>query len=106
MDEPLITPEMLAETGIVIPEAQVEEYLTLLNDQLTDRVGQAILEVLTDEQIDELSDVQEKDDDEALNAWLEENVTELEDIIEDEIDILLGEAAESSGTINSLEKDA
>ena len=105
MDD-LITPEMLAQTGIIVADDQVDDYLTLMNEQLTDRVGQAILELLTDEQVDELSVIQEKDDDDALNAWLEENVTELEDIIEDEIDILLGEAAESSGTINSLEKDA
>jgi len=105
MDD-LITPEMLAETGIIVAENELEEYLTLMNDQLTDRVGQAILEVLTDEQIDELAEVQETDDDEALNTWLEKNVSDLEDIIQDEIDILLGEAAESSEAINELEKDA
>jgi hypothetical protein len=105
MDD-LITPEMLAQTGIVIADGQVAEYLKLLNDQLTDRVGQAILDVLTDDQIDDLAEVQGSADDEALSAWLAENVKELDDIIQDEIDILLGEAAENSDKINEIEKDA
>ncbi len=105
MDD-LITPEMLAQTGIVVADDQVDDYLTLMNEQLTDRVGQAILELLTDEQVDQLSVIQEKDDDEALSAWLAENVEELDDIIQDEIDILLGEAAENSDKINDREKSA
>jgi hypothetical protein len=100
----LITPEMLAQTGIIIADDEVEAYLDLINDTLTERIGEAITESLSDEQLDELSTLEETASDEQLNDWLQKNVTNMDTIIQDEIDILLGDAAENSGAINSLDE--
>jgi hypothetical protein len=102
--DPLITPEMLAQTGIIIADNEVEAYLDLMNDTLTERIGEAITESLTDEQLDTLSSLEETASDEQLNDWLRKNVTDMDTIIQDEIDIILGDAAENSGTINSLDQ--
>ena len=101
----LITPEMLAQTGIIVADDEVEAYLELLNDELTERIGEAITETLSDEQLNELSALEEAATDEQLNNWLKDNVADMDAIIQDEIDILLGDAVENSGTINSLPKE-
>jgi hypothetical protein len=101
---PLITPEMLAMTGIEIGDDEVEAYLIHLNDQLTERIGESVTNSLSEDQLKELSELQDTSTDEELNQWLQKNVKELDAIIQDEIDILLGDAAENSDEINSLDK--
>jgi hypothetical protein len=102
--DPVITPEMLAMTGIHVADEELDDYLTHLNDLLTERIGESITDVLTDEQIEEISQLQETASDEELNQWLQKNVKELDQIIQDEIDIILGDAADNSDEINSLDK--
>ncbi|MDB5162253.1 MAG: hypothetical protein JWM52_761 [Candidatus Saccharibacteria bacterium] len=102
--EPIITAEMLASTGIIIKEDELVSYLDHINEQLNDRVGQAIAENLSDEEIDILADLEEKASEEELGQWIAKHIPDLDDIIEDEIDILLGEATENSDTINTLEE--
>lgn len=103
--EPLITPVMLASTGITIADDQVDAYLDHLNELLTERIGEAITESLDSAQLEELSKLEETATDEELGEWMTKNVADLEDIIADEIDILLGDAAENSGKINEIEED-
>ncbi|MEO6110143.1 MAG: DUF5663 domain-containing protein [Candidatus Saccharimonadales bacterium] len=102
--EPLITPTMLAATGIDIKDEDVEAYLEHLNTLLTERIGEAITESLSEENIEALSLLQETASDEELGKWLNTNVPDLDQIIQDEIDIVLGEAVENSDEINSLEE--
>lgn len=102
--EPLITPALLASTGIDIPEDQVEDYLELMNDQLAERIGESIIESLDEEMVEKLAEMQETATDEELNDWMQANIPQLSDIIQQEIEIILGDAAENSSTINSLDQ--
>ncbi len=104
--EPLITPALLASTGINVPDDQVEEYLELINDQLAERIGESVIESLDEATVEKLADMQETASDEELNNWMQANIPQLNDIIRQEIDIILGDAAENSHAFNGLEKDA
>lgn len=99
--EPIITPLLLASTGIDIPDEQVEPLLDYMNDILEERVGEAIVESLDDAQLEQLAELQETATDEEVQNWINTNVAELSEIIKDEIDIMLGEAAEHHADFSS-----
>ena len=90
--EPVITPQLIASTGIVLSEDQSEAFLKYMNALLEEKVGQAIVENLSDDELEELADLQESGKDDEVQTWLETNVPDLDEIAKDEIDILLGEA--------------
>lgn len=96
----LITRDVLTQAGINLDGKDIDALLTHLNQTLEERVGTEITASLSDEQLNELLDLQEKGDDEAVADWLQANVEELDQIAQDEIDILLGELAENSDGIN------
>jgi hypothetical protein len=96
----LITRDILNQAGINLDGKDIDALLTHLNQTLEERVGTEITASLSDEQLNELLDLQEKGDDEAVADWLQANVEELDQIAQDEIDILLGELAENSDGIN------
>ncbi len=86
-----ITKEDLDVAGINLPDEQVAEFLQHANATLSERIGLEITESLTDEEVEEMVEVQQAGDDKALQVWLIEHVPELAEIVQDEIDILLGE---------------
>ncbi|MBP6880413.1 hypothetical protein KBC31_02160 [Candidatus Saccharibacteria bacterium] len=88
-----INEKLLKSLGIELNGDETAEMLKHITDTLNERVGLEIAEQLTDEELAELMAI-ESDEDKA--AWLQENLPEYIDIIEDEADILLGELAESS----------
>jgi len=96
----LITLEHLKQAGVNPETTEVDKLLSHLNDQLEERIGAEITASLDDEKLNELLDLQEKGDDEAIGDWLETNVPELQKIAEDERDILLGDLTENSNGIN------
>lgn len=96
MQDPVITPTLLAEAGIKIPEDQVADLVDHLNAELEERIGEEITNSLDDDKLEELVELQKTADDEAVSKWLEANVPELGDIVQDEIDILIGEISENS----------
>jgi hypothetical protein len=94
----ILNKEILEQLGIQLTE---EEYTSLaehFESTLDERVINEIVLSLTPEQAQELSTLQQSNDDELL-AWLQSNVPELSDIVSDEVDILLGELAEHSETL-------
>ncbi len=99
-NNPLITKELLDEAGISLGDQDADALLVHLNKTLEERVGAEITESLSDEQLDTLLTLQENGSDEEVGAWLSQNVEELEEITKDEVDILLGELAESADGIN------
>ena len=101
MNDPIITPELIALAGIDIPDEQIETFLEYANEQLDERVGETITELLDDDQLAALVHLQESSTDEAVGAWIRTNVANLDQIIQDEVDILLGEIAEQKDAINS-----
>lgn len=99
--EPIITPELLASTGIDVPNEQVAPMLDYFNGILEERVGESVIEILDDQQLEVLSKLQETSSDEVAYNWIKANVKELDEIIKDEVDILLGDAVELSDAFSS-----
>ena len=100
MQQNYITEETLKKLSIDLKGQDVASLLEHLNDTLEERVGAEITDALDDTQLQALLDLQEKATDEVIGEWLRNNVPEFEQIIQDEIDILLGELAENSDGIN------
>lgn len=92
--EPAITPLLLASTGVDVPDDQVEALLDYMNEILEERIGEAVVETLDDAQLSELAKLHETGSDQDIQTWMNDNVKDLVDIIQDETDILLGETAE------------
>lgn len=103
MQEPTITPAQLAEAGVNLPEDQIPELLDHLNEELEERIGEEITNTLDDEKLEALVQLQENGTDEEVSNWLQANVPELEQIVQDEIDILLGEIAENAEELSKTE---
>lgn len=98
--DPIITTQTLQAVGIHVNPEDEAALLDHLNDTLQERIGVEVTSSLDDTQLDALVELQERNDDQAVQQWLVENVPELNDIVKDEIDILLGEIAENTDGIN------
>lgn len=95
-----ITKEMLTNLGINLEGQDVDSLLSHLNDTLEERVGSEITDSLDEAQLKTLVEMQDKAGDEEIGEWLAKNVPDFEQIVQDEIDIILGELAESTDGIN------
>lgn len=100
MNLPAITPTLIAEAGVDIEEDKIPALIDHLNDELEERVGEEITNSLDDDKLAELVSLQETASDEEIAKWLEANVAELEAIVQDEIDILIGELSENADKIS------
>lgn len=100
MNDQLITKEHLDELGIEIGNQDITTLLEHLNKTLDERIGEEITDSLDDDQLKQLLELQDKGDEEAVGDWIGENVPDLEAIVDDERDILLGELADGADTIN------
>lgn len=97
-----ITEDSLKKLGINLGDQDVTSLLAHLNETLEERVGTEITEALDDDQLQTLLELQEKASDEEVGTWLQANVPEFEQIVQDEIDIILGELAENSDGIKKV----
>ncbi len=95
-----ITLELLEQAGIDLGGEDVDALVEHLNQTLEERVGAEVVASLDDDKLKELSDLQDTGTDEQLVDWMTTNVPQLSDITKDEIDIIIGELAESSDEIN------
>lgn len=95
-----ITKESLDAFGISLGDQDEESLLDHLNETLQERIGIEVATMLDDDKLKELLIQQETADDAAIGDWLMKNVPELPQIVQDEIDILLGEIADNTSTIN------
>lgn len=102
MDDLIITADHLASTGIEVPPEQLQPLLDYMNSVLEERVGEAVVELLDDDELEELVTVQESASDADIHAWIEAHVSDLEAVIKDEMDILLGEASEHQDAFSAL----
>lgn len=96
---PLLTKTLLNDLGIVLSESDyvllAEHFETTLNERV---INEIVLE-LEPAQAEELSQLQNADDAEIM-AWLRANVTSIEEIVADEVDILIGELADNTESIS------
>lgn len=90
----LITQQDLIAMGIQLDDKQLKALVDHANETLNERVGADIVESLDDESLKEYLDIQQTGNDEEASAWLTANVPELEQIVENERDIVLGELAD------------
>jgi hypothetical protein len=102
MQQQYITEDSLKNLGITLQGQDLTSLLAHLNNTLEERVGSEITEALDDSQLQVLIDLQEKATDEEVGEWLQKNVPDFEQIIQDEIDVLVGELAENGDGINTI----
>jgi hypothetical protein len=95
----VITKEMLEDTGLEIDEGQVGVLLEKANAVLKERVGVAVMVMLDEGQLVKVRELTQAGDNEALKSWLNENVEDMGEIVEDEIDILLGDIVKNNGVL-------
>lgn len=85
----------LLELGIDLGD-KTPQFLKDMEEQLNERIGAALLELLDDEEAKAFIALSEAGDDEATQKWLIEHVPDYKDVVQDEVDILLGEIASSN----------
>lgn len=94
----VITKAFIQELGLELDDATFASLAEHADTTLHERIINEVVEELTPEQAEELASLQEADD-ETLQQWLVNNVPDLQEIVADEVDILLGEIAEGSDTL-------
>lgn len=95
---PLLTRALLTDLGITLTEEDYTSLAEHFESVLDERVINEIVVELEPEQAEQLATMQQSSDEDLAN-WLKANVPDLAEIVEDEIDILLGELAENSESL-------
>lgn len=90
-----LTKDFLESIGITLDDATFAVFAEHFDSTLRDRILTEIIDELEDEQLLQLERLKETDGDQVWQ-WIQANVTDLSDIIQDEVDILLGELAENA----------
>lgn len=90
-----IDQNLLVSLGIELGDA-TPEFITHVGEQLNERIGAALIELLDDDEAKELTELSQSGSSEDVQKWLEANVEDYRDVIQDEFDILMGELAEGA----------
>ncbi len=98
MTNNFLTQQFLQEIGITIDEQAFATLREHFGTTLEDRVINEVIDSLSNEQAEELATMKEASS-EQLQSWIHSNVPELADIIQDEVDILLGELSENADAV-------
>ena len=96
---PIITKDDLDGIGIEISIDHEKTFVEHVNNMLKERVGLAIAANFSDEQLAKMRELVQADDKVALQTWINEQVSDLDEIIEDEVDILLGDIVKNKENI-------
>lgn len=94
MQPQYITQSTLTTLGIDLSDQDVDALLDDLNETLQERVGTEITQSLTEDQLKELVELQESASEAQIGEWLQKNIPDMQQIIQNEIDILIGEIVE------------
>jgi hypothetical protein len=95
-----VTKQSLLALGINLGDQDIDSLLLHLNDLIEERIGAEITESLTDEQLAELVSLQEESDEEKIGEWIAAHVPDYAAIVQDNIDITVGELAENADGVN------
>ena len=95
-----ITKDALLALGINLGDQDIDSLIAHLNETVEERIGTEITEELDDAQLEELVKLQETASEEEIGQWIATHVPEYEQIVQDNIDIVIGELAESADGIN------
>lgn len=88
-----ISKDDIMDLGVSADDA--DAVVASLNDKAEQLIGDEIIESLTEEDVQKLVDLQETAGDEELGKWISEHVPDYQDIVNDNIDIVLGEFAKT-----------
>lgn len=91
-----IDPALLRAMGIILDPQKEAELIAKLQQILEERIGSTIIESLSPEQAEELEELVNKGDESAVSAWISANITDYEQIVSDEYDMLMGEVAQDA----------
>ena len=94
----ILSKQLIQDLGIELNEQDYASLSEHFETTLQERVINEVTMELSPEQAQELATMQSASDEDLL-AWLQANVTDLAEIVSDEVDILLGELAENSEAI-------
>lgn len=94
----LLSKEFLEIIGVKIDDIEYDLLSNHFEHTLNERVMTEVVNYLDDSQVIDFARIKDSDDD-TLRAWLIENVSQLDEIIEEEVAILLGEIAEHADSL-------
>lgn len=94
-----LTNEFLESIGINLNKETFVEFSSHFDETLKERILSDIIDELSEDQLIEFEQLKDVDGDHVWH-WIQNNVKDLKDIIQEEVDILLGELAENSDEIN------
>lgn len=90
----------LKDIGIDLTGGELTSLLEHLNEELSGRVGEAILRELSDEQIDQYNEISKTADEDTIEKWMSKQIPDFEQIVQDEIDTVLNKLADKVGEFN------
>lgn len=96
----VINKRFLHAIGVELSDAEAEMLSTHVEETLQKRVIEEVTDSLDGAQAEQLLAMAERDDP-AISDWLAQNIPELPEIIQDEVDILLGELAENRDRLSN-----
>lgn len=102
MEEQYVTLATLKSFGINVDDATAASLLQHINTTVEERIGAEITESLTDEQLKELIELQENGNEDQIGQWIAQRVPNYAEIVQDNIDIVVGEVAEGTDGINKM----
>lgn len=98
----IVTKAQLNSIGIDLPDDQMQALIQHVEETINERIGEEIVESLSDDQLKELVALQDSDAPaEEIDAWIREHISEYDEIIEDNVAIVLGELVENSDAIQA-----
>jgi hypothetical protein len=93
--------DTLASIGISLNPEKTETLIQHFEKTLQERVGIEIFETLDDDHAGELLALQQNGDSRAVAEYIKQHVSDLEAIVEDQTDIMLGELADGADLLGA-----
>lgn len=95
-----ITKDSLLTLGITLNDDDADSLIMHLNETVEERIGAEITQALDDTQLEELVKLQAIAGDDEVGQWIATHVPNYEQIVQDNIDIAIGELAENADGVN------
>lgn len=102
MHEQYVILETLKTYGIKVDAASADALLLHINTTVEERIGAEITDSLTEAQIKELIALQENGNEDRIGEWITREVPNYAEIVQSNIDAVLGEMVESTENINQM----
>jgi hypothetical protein len=93
-----LSKDFLQSIGINLDDSTFIAFSEHFDATLKERIISDIVDELDDEQLGQLEQLKNSDGDQIWH-WIQTNVTDLSEIIQEEVDILLGDVAENADHI-------